>query len=77
MGDMATPCITKHPMVKDNLNPEEMRQRALLVALGLVYYMRLDLEYRKRFAEELDKMHFVVKFLKAFRQEVLLSNSVG
>ena len=71
MGDMADPYIRKHPMVNEKLSPEEMRQRALLVALGLVYYMRLDSEYRTRFAKELDKMHFAVNFLTAFRQEVL------
>lgn len=49
---------------------EEMRQRALLVALGLVYYMRLDSEYREQFSKELDKMHFAVKFKTAFTQEV-------
>ena len=51
-------------------NREEMRQRALLVALGLVYYMRLDSEYRKKFSEELDKMHFTVKFYTSFTEEV-------
>ena len=47
-----------------------MRHRALLVALGLVYYMRLNSEYREAFAKELDKLKFAVKFLKAFTQEV-------
>ena len=51
-------------------NREEMRQRALLVALGLVYYMRLDSKYRKKFSEELDKEPFTVKFYTAFTEEV-------
>ena len=70
MGDMPTACISKHPMINEGLSREEMRQRALLVALGLVYYMRLDSDYRKMFSEELDKMHFSVDFLTAFNQEV-------
>ena len=70
MGDMPAACITKHPMIDDRLRAEEVKQRALLVALGLVYYMRLDSDYRKMFAEELDKMNFAVKFLTAFKQEV-------
>ena len=70
LGDMPAASISEHPMISKNLNGEEMKQRALLVALGLVYYMRLDSEYRKKFAEELDKMHFVVEFLTAFTQEV-------
>ena len=63
-------CISKHPMINERLNREEMRQRALLVALGLVYYMRLDTEYREKFSKELDKMHFAVPFQTAFTQEV-------
>lgn len=70
MGDMPAGCITKHPMIKERISEEEIRQRALLVALGLVYYMRLDSDYRRMFAEELDRMHFSVKFLTAFKEEV-------
>lgn len=70
MGDVPAACITKHPMIKERISVEEMRQRALLVALGLVYYMRLDSDYRRMFTEELDKMHFSVKFLTAFKEEV-------
>ena len=73
MGDMPAACITKHPMISDSLSSEEMKLRALLVALGLVYYMRLDSKYRQRFVEELDKMHFAVTFLTAFTQEVRTS----
>ena len=62
---------------KFNDNSEEMKQRALLVALGIVYYMRLDSEYRKRFVEELDKRHFEVKFLTAFTEEVLLATNIA
>ena len=58
-------------MVSERLSVEEMRQRALLVALGLVYYMRLDSEYREKFSKELDRMNFAVKFQTAFTQEVV------
>jgi len=70
MGDMHDACITKHPMISEGLDMAEMKQRALLVALGLVYYMRLDSKYRIKFANELDKMILGVKFLIAFTQEV-------
>ena len=76
MGDMPAACISKHPMIKDNLDAEEMRQRALLVALGLVYYMRLDSAYRERFVKELHRMPFSVKFLTAFKQEVATSTTI-
>lgn len=71
LGDMPAAFISKHPMISENLNREEMKQRALLVALGLVYYMRLDSEYRKKFTKELKKMYFTVEFQTAFTQEVL------
>ena len=48
-----------------------MCHRALLVALGLVYYVRLDTSYRKEFTEELDKNKFSVKFQTAFTEEVI------
>ena len=70
LGDMPSACITKHPMISDDLTLAEMKQRALLVALGLVYYVRLDSDYRERFAMELDKTILGVKFHTAFRQEV-------
>jgi len=70
MGDMPAACITEHPMISKDLIQVEMRERALLVALGLVYYMRLNSNYRKIFVEELHKEKFSVKFLTAFRQEV-------
>ena len=47
-----------------------MRERALLVALGLVYYVRLDNLYRERFAHELDKNEFSLKFQAVFTEEV-------
>lgn len=70
MGDMPAACITAHPMISKDLNQVEMREHALLVALGLVYYMRLNSHYREKFVQELDKENFSVKFLTAFRQEV-------
>ena len=58
-------------MISERLSVEEMRHRALLVALGLVYYMRLNSDYREKFSKELDRMNFVVKFQTAFTQEVV------
>ena len=66
--------MPKHPMISEGLSKEEMGRRALLVALGLVYFMRLDSEYRITFAKELDKMHVsAVKFQTAFTQEVAIT----
>ena len=64
--------ITEHPMIRDGLDRLEVKQRALLVALGLVYYMRLNTDYRARFVKELDKMiqSYCVKFSQAFSDEV-------
>jgi len=72
LGDMVDPCIYKHPMIHDGcaLDPAEMKQRALLVALGLVYYMRLDSKYRIKFANELNSRISGVQFLTAFKEEV-------
>jgi len=72
LGDMPDAHIVAHPMIKDDLDKVEVNQRALLVALGLVYYMRLNSDYRKRFVKELDKMiqNYSVKFSKAFSDEV-------
>jgi len=72
LGDMPDAHIVAHPMIKDDLDKLEVNQRALLVALGLVYYMRLNSDYRKRFVKELDKMiqSYSVKFSKAFNDEV-------
>ena len=72
MGDMPDAHIAEHPMIKDGLDRLEVNQRALLVALGLVYYMRLNTDYRARFVKELDKMiqNYNIKFNKAFSDEV-------
>ena len=67
-GDMTTICTRKHPVISDSR--EEMKQRALLVALGLVYFMRLNSKYRKKFTEEMSKLTFVIDFQTAFTQEV-------
>ena len=76
MRNMPAAYITKHPMMSEGLSKEEMGHRAMLVALGLVYFMRLDSKYRIKFAEKLDTMHnFAVNFQTAFTQEVLLYNS--
>ena len=73
-GEIPAACLTKHPMISEELDTAEMKQRALLIALGLVYYMRLDSKYRLLFANELNKMVPGVKFLTAFTQEVLCFN---
>ena len=67
------PYITSHPIItKQCLNQYEIKQRALLVALGLVYYMRLNTHYRKVFVNELEKLipNCNVKFKEAFNDEV-------
>ena len=71
-GDMPDAHIAEHPMIRDDLDRLEVNQRALLVALGLVYYMRLNTDYRARFIKELDKkiQSYSVKFSKAFSDEV-------
>ena len=63
---------SKHPRINSNSTPEEMRHRALLVALGLVYYVRLDTSYRKKFAQKLDGNNSPVKlkFKQVFTEEV-------
>ena len=66
----STTAETEHPIISKKLSLEEIRHCALLVALGLVYYMRLNSEYRKHFAHKLDKRNFAVEFLTAFTQEV-------
>ena len=60
-----------HPKINEHSTPEQMRHRALLVALGLVYYARLNTSYREKLASELDKHNFSVKFQEAFTEEVL------
>ena len=54
-------------------NSDERQSRALLVSLGLVYYIRLDKYSRQRFTTDLDKwcvdLQFV-RFSKAFEEEL-------
>ena len=62
---------SKHPRINRDTTQEEMRHRALLVALGLVYYVRLDTSYRKKFVNELDRNNTAkLKFKQAFTEEV-------
>jgi hemicentin len=52
---------------------ENHHRRALMVALGLVYYMRLNAEFRKEYSDYLDGVkHFAKKitFSKAFTEEL-------
>jgi len=78
LGDMPEAHIATHPMIKDDLDQLEVNQRALLVALGLVYYMRLNTDYRARFVKELDKkiQNYNVKFSEAFSDEVCIKQNV-
>lgn len=61
-----------HPMIKEGLDKLEVTQRALLVSLGLVYYMRLNSEYREKFVKEIDQLtsFYGVKFIDAYNDEV-------
>jgi len=61
-----------HPMIKEGLDKLEVTQRALLVSLGLVYYMRLNSEYRTKFVEVIDELTscYSVNFMKAYNDEV-------
>ena len=62
----------KHPIIKKQLSEVQMKHHALLVSLGLVYYMRLNSTYRERFTKELDKINYGMKFATAFMKEVAL-----
>ena len=68
----------RHPIIGRNLEPEELRYRALLVALGLVYYVRLNTSHRKKFEDELDKNQLPTKltFHKAFTEEVAICKAI-
>ena len=62
----------------DKLKPhgedqEDYHRRAVLVALGLVYYMRLNAEFRKKYSKYLDENCYMpnkVSFSKAFEDEL-------
>lgn len=52
---------------------EHPEQRAILVALGLVYYLRLDSEHRKEYVIRIDKVVSVsetVSFMEAFDDDI-------
>lgn len=51
---------------------KDYHRRAVLVALGMVYYMRLDTEFRQRYIEYLDSQPLSNKlsFTKAFNEEL-------
>ena len=59
-------------MIKEGLDKLEVTQRALLVSLGLVYYMRLNSEFRTKFVEVIDELTscYSVNFMKAYNDEV-------
>ena len=57
---------------------QDYSKRAVLVALGIVYYMRLNNQYRKKYQEYLDKqvqLHNEVSFSQV-RLEFLRCNKV-
>lgn len=51
---------------------EEYRRRALLVALGIVYYLRLPTDVRERYMNEVDSMEISneIRFATAFETEL-------
>jgi len=63
-------CFSDHPVIKDN-SLVQKKHRALLVSLGVVYYVRLDSADRQTFAEELDRC-FGMQFSTVFKEEVNL-----
>ena len=76
--NMSTIYTKLHPITSSNLEPEELSYRALLVALGLVYYVRLNTSHRKKFEDELDKNQLPTKltFHKAFTEEVATCKAI-
>jgi len=73
------PYITNHPIISKQYSDQfKIKQRALLVALGLVYYMRLNTLHRKQFIEELEGtiLNCAVKFKEAFDDEVCTNTIV-
>lgn len=54
-------------------NHDDYHRRAVLVALGIVYYMRLNSKYRKEYSDYLDnteRRSGKIKFSKAFKEEL-------
>ena len=49
----------------------DYHQRAVIVAIGVAYYMRLDLDFRKRYREQIDKCSSnAMSFSNAFQEEL-------
>lgn len=48
----------------------DYHSRAVLIALGLVYYLRLNAEFRKEYLKHLDKSECELSFSIAFRDEL-------
>ena len=63
------PPVDKDQEIEDDV---ELKERALLVALGLVYYMRLDTKYRQKFVKRMDQLtaSCSVQFKEAFTDGV-------
>ena len=51
---------------------EDHHRRAVLVAIGIVYYMRLDIHFREKYKTNIDSVSIAnkLKFSKAFNEEV-------
>jgi hypothetical protein len=57
----------------EDRSEQDYHRRAVLVALGLVYYMRLNAEFRKEYSKYLDDIHRLpneVSFSRAFKEEL-------
>ena len=57
---------------RHNSNEEYRKQCAVIVSLGIVYYMRLNRKYRQKYEEELNKMLNLreVQFSETFNKEL-------
>ena len=65
--------MSTYEVYKPYLEQPCYQRRAVLVAMGIVYYMRLNKKYRKEYREYLDKLHRLptdVNFSEAFEAEL-------
>ncbi len=63
--------INREPL--NGESSEDMHTRAILIALGIVYYMRLNNHYRNKYAKSIDSSHYMLKektFLQVFNEEI-------
>ena len=52
---------------------ETWQQRAILVALGLVYYFRLNKEFREEYKDRMEDICGDIKFTEALDDEVFIT----